>query len=86
MSIGERSACSISTFIKEFTVLFSDRPGTVRGSTCGIELSDDVPVRWPPYQCSPPRLITLRLHVNDLLKNDIIKPSTSNYATARPSW
>ncbi|KDR20445.1 hypothetical protein L798_05489 [Zootermopsis nevadensis] len=54
MPVSEKSVCSISTFIKEFPALFSDRPGTVRGRTCGIELSDDVPVR------SPPRLIALR--------------------------
>lgn len=81
MPVVERPACSISTFIKEFPVLFSDRPGTVRGRTCSIELVDNVPVRSPPYQCSPPRLIALRQHVNDLLNNDVIKPSTSNYAS-----
>ncbi|KDR16516.1 hypothetical protein L798_09951 [Zootermopsis nevadensis] len=46
--VSEKSACSTSTFIKEFPALFSDKSGASRGRICDTELSDDVPVRSPP--------------------------------------
>ena len=46
--------------VEGFPDLFADRLGTVKGRMCNIELTDNVSVRSPPYQCSPPKLQQLR--------------------------
>jgi hypothetical protein len=48
---------------------------------CQLDLTDDVPVRSRPYQCSPPRLQALREIVNDLLEKGVVKKSFSQYAS-----
>ena len=67
--------------VDEFPELFADRLGTVKGRMCHIELTDNLPVRSPPYQCSPPKLQQLREHVDLLLQKGVIRPSNSNYAS-----
>ena len=67
--------------VDEFPDLFADRLGTVKGRMCNIELTDNVSVRSPPYQCSPPKLQQLREHVDLLLQKGVIRPSNSNYAS-----
>jgi hypothetical protein len=45
---------------------------------CLLDLTDDIPVRSRPYQCSPPRLQEI---VQGLLKQGVIRKSCSHYAS-----
>jgi hypothetical protein len=65
----------------EFTGLFSEQLGNVKGAEYEIELLDQVPVQSPPYQCAPPKLKLLKEFVDDLLKKGVIRPSKSPYAS-----
>jgi hypothetical protein len=64
-----------------FPKLFSHQLGKVRRMVCQLDLTDDVPVRSRPYQCSPPGLRALREIVNDLLEKGAVKKSFSQYAS-----
>jgi transposase InsO family protein len=71
----------IDRLLRAFPALFSDRLGTVKGMTCHLDLTDNLPVRSRPYQCSPPRLNVLREIVQDLLDKGVIRKSYSQYAS-----
>jgi hypothetical protein len=47
---------------------------------CHLDLSDNIPVRLRPYQCSPPRLKLLWEIVQDLLDKGVFRKSYSQYA------
>lgn len=65
----------------EFWDVLTHTLGCVREEVCHIDLVDDVPVRSPPYQCTPPKLKALRGIIDDLLKQGVITPSRSAYAS-----
>jgi hypothetical protein len=71
----------VDQLVEKFPELFSDKLGTVKGMVCDIDLTDEVPVRSRPYQCSPPRLEALREIVQDLLQKGVVKKSFSQYAS-----
>jgi hypothetical protein len=75
------NAAEINEFMRSFPALFSDKLGTAKGTVCHLELTDNVPVRSRPYQCSPPRLKILRGIVQDLLDKGVIRKSSSQYAS-----
>ena len=52
----------------EFPSLFSTSLGTAHCAPYDIELTDDTPVRSPPYRCAPPRLRVFRQLVDELLE------------------
>jgi hypothetical protein len=85
--IGYTSSLSVSysrkldQLVLGFSKLFSDQLCTVKVMVCQLDLTDDVPVRSRPYQCSPPRLQALREIVNDLLEKGVVKKSFSQYAS-----
>lgn len=76
-----REARKLDQLVRGFPNLFSGRLGTVKGMVCELELVDDQPVRSRPYQCSPPRLKALRGIVDDLLREGVVRKSTSHYAS-----
>jgi hypothetical protein len=59
--------------------LFSNQLGTVKGMVYRLHLTDEVPVRSRPYQCSTPRLQALREIVQDLMEKGVIRKSFSLY-------
>jgi hypothetical protein len=65
--------------MNEYSELFSGQLGTVKGAEYEIELVDQVPVRSPPYHCSPPKLRLLKEFVEDLLQKGVVRPSKSPY-------
>jgi hypothetical protein len=71
----------IEQLVRDFPRMFSDQLGTVKGMVCHLDLTDDLPVRSRPYQCSPPRLKALREIVQDLLIKGVVKRSFSQYAS-----
>jgi hypothetical protein len=72
----------LDQLVSAFPNLFSDQLGTVKGMECQLDLTDDIPVRSRPYQCSPPRLQALREIMQGLLKQEVIRKSYSQYASA----
>jgi hypothetical protein len=74
MSLSEPS--KLDQLVLSFPKLFSDQLGSVKGMVCQLDLTDDLPVRSRPYQCSPPCEI-----VQDLLKKGVVKKSYSQYAS-----
>ena len=67
--------------LKEYSELFSGQLATVKGAEYEIELVDQLPVRSPPYHCVPPKLKLLKEFVEDLLQNEVVRPSKSPYAS-----
>jgi hypothetical protein len=71
----------IVELLQYFPGLFSDTLGTIKGMVCHLDLSDNIPVRLRPFQCSPPRLKLLREIVQDLLDKGVVRKSYSQDAS-----
>jgi hypothetical protein len=67
--------------LNEYTELFSEQLGTVKGAEYEIALVDQVTVRSPPYHCAPPKLRLLKEFLEDLLQKGVVQPSKSPYAS-----
>jgi hypothetical protein len=80
-SMSPSDSRKLDQLVRNFPKLFSDQLGTVKGMVCQLDLTDDVPVRSGPYQCSPPRLLALREIVQELLEKGVVKKSYSQYAS-----
>lgn len=61
--------------------LFSERLGVTSLLQYKILLSDDIPVRHAPYRLSPPKMNILRSKIDQMLRDGVIRPSTSPYAS-----
>jgi hypothetical protein len=68
-----------SCLFGEFRQVFSDEMGAAKCVPYEIELSDHIPVRSPPYRCTP--LSIFREMVDDLLKKGVVRPSKFPYAS-----
>jgi len=66
---------------EEYPLVFTSSVGTAKCTPYQIELSDDTPVRSPPYQCAPPKLQIFKGIVNELLEQGVVRPSKSEYAS-----
>ena len=66
---------------KEYPLVFTSSVGTAKCTPYEIELSDETPVRSPPYRCAPPKLQIFKGMVNELLEQGIVRPSKSQYAS-----
>jgi hypothetical protein len=80
-SINWPAGVRAQSIIEEFPALFSSDLGTADRAPYEIELSDSTPVRSPPYCCAPPKLETSRSLVNSLLRQGVVRPSKSPYAS-----
>lgn len=70
--------------LKEYTDRFSWDPsliGRTNVSELKIELTDSTPVHQPPYRVSHREREILRQQTEDMLKKDVIRPSSSAYAS-----
>jgi len=46
----------LEEMLDDYSELFSGQLATVKGAEYEIELTDEMPVRSPPFQCTPPKL------------------------------
>ena len=69
------------TLREEYPRLFTSSVGTATCTPYEIELSDNTPVRSPPYRCAPPKLQIFKKIVNELLEQGVVRPSKSQYAS-----
>jgi hypothetical protein len=67
--------------LNKYSELFSGQLRTVKGAEYEIELTDQVPVRSPPYHCASPKLKLLTEFVEDLLQKGVVRPSKSPYVS-----
>lgn len=65
----------------EFSEVLTDRLGEVKDAEYKIELTDNIPVKCPPYRLSPPRMKALRVAIREMLHDGVIRPSKSPYSS-----
>ena len=71
----------LSNLIDEFPMLFQTKLGKAKNSSCSIELTDNIPIRSPSFQFSPPKLQLLQKEIDKLLQQGVIRHSNSSYAS-----
>uniref|UniRef100_A0A1B6LZF3 RNA-directed DNA polymerase n=2 Tax=Graphocephala atropunctata TaxID=36148 RepID=A0A1B6LZF3_9HEMI len=71
----------VNKLLKDFPRVFSDKIGRALDFEIDLQVSDPDPVRLKPYPLPPPKLAELRKILDDLLEQDIIRPSMSNYSS-----
>ncbi|KFM71764.1 Retrovirus-related Pol polyprotein from transposon 297, partial [Stegodyphus mimosarum] len=74
----EKLQCVIS----QFSNLFSDVPGFTQVVNHNIETGDAQPVRQKPYRYDKVKEEIIECHIKDMLKNKIITPISSSYASS----
>jgi hypothetical protein len=71
---------SVSQLIHGFSLVTS-KLGLTTLLQYDIQSLDHSPVKSPPYRLMPPKMDILRHHVQDMLEQGIIRPSTSQYSS-----
>ena len=71
----------ILSVVKRFPTVFTSKMGLTNELEYDIVLEDHKPVRLPPYRLSPPRLKVMKQHIDKMLEDGVIRPSTSNYSS-----
>ncbi|XP_051793893.1 uncharacterized protein LOC127530652 [Acanthochromis polyacanthus] len=66
--------------LQENSAVCTDVLGCTEVLTHKIYLSHDLPIKQKPYRVSPAKLQVIKEHVDDMLKRNIIEPSSSPYA------
>ena len=79
LSSGQRAR--LESLIKQYPDVLSDRLGLTHLMEYKIQLTDNTPVRLPPYRLSPPEIQYLREHIKTSLRDGVIAPSLSNYSS-----
>jgi hypothetical protein len=67
--------------IDRYPDVLCDKLGLTHLLEYQIRLTDTKPVRLPPYRLAPPKMQYLRKHIQQLLDDGVIEPSTSPYAS-----
>ena len=71
----------IQKLIREFSTVLTPKLGLTHLIEYKINLSDNKVIRLHPYKLSPPKMEIMRNHVNKLLDQHVIEPSTSPYSS-----
>lgn len=74
-------AAEILAVLDRFPEVLTDKLGVTNRIQYEIKLTDEEPVRQAPYRLSPPKMKHLRKIVDDLLRQGVIRPSLSPYAS-----
>lgn len=80
-SISPEQRHKFEKLIDEYGDVITKRLGRTTMVEYEIEVTDDVPVRSRPYAYAPPKMELMRKHIKELLDQDVIRPSTSNYSS-----
>jgi hypothetical protein len=72
---------TLESLLVEYPTLFTSSVGTAKCAPYETELTDTNLVRSPPYRCAPPKLEIFRKMVDNLLKQGVVRPSKSPYAS-----
>ena len=70
----------VRDLLKEFEAVMKDLTGNTRLTEHRIETGSEKPVRLPPYRIPRAYRDAVQCELNEILLNDIIEPSTSEWA------
>lgn len=73
---------SVSQLISQFPDTITNKLGRTDLLQYHIKIKEQKIIRNRPYQYAPPKLQLMRQHIDDLLKKGVIRPSSSQYASA----
>lgn len=71
----------IRKLIEDYPSVFTNKIGTAVDFSVTLRLRDSEPVKQKCYPLSPPKHEIVKNIIDDLLKQDIIRPSLSSYAS-----
>lgn len=71
----------LSTLTAEYPDVISDTIGSAKVQPYEILLSDRSPVRKPPYQLAPDKMVIMRKVINGLLESKVIQKSVSSWSS-----
>ncbi|KAL5013063.1 hypothetical protein ScPMuIL_011614 [Solemya velum] len=71
----------IKRLIREFEPIFGDAPTVTNAAELDIDVGDAAPVKQHPYRMSPDKREVLRAEIEQLLRNNIIEESTSEWSS-----
>jgi hypothetical protein len=72
---------SLLQVINQFTDVLTPKLGLTTLLEYDIELLDSSPVKLAPYRLMPPNMKVLCQHIQRMLDQGIIRPSTSQYSS-----
>lgn len=79
--LSAERADRVRNILAKFPQVLTKKLGRTNLINYDIELSDLKPVRSPPYPLAPPKMEICRGLVQQLLDDDVVEPSISNYAS-----
>lgn len=79
--ISGEQRTQLESLIKEYGDVLSDKLGRTSLLEYDIQVLDKTPVRSAPYRLSPPKMKYLKGHIEELLREGVIEPSCSHYAS-----
>lgn len=71
----------VKILLSEYPKVITDRLGVTNQIEYEILLTDQIPVRKAPYRLSPPKMRVLRDKIEQMLRDGVIRYSTSPYAS-----
>ncbi|OOY33769.1 hypothetical protein BOV88_13515 [Solemya velum gill symbiont] len=71
----------IKRLIREFEPIFGDAPTVTNAAELDIDVGDAAPIKQHPYRMSPDKREVLRAEIEQLLRNNIIEESTSEWSS-----
>lgn len=79
--LSASQAAELLALLDQFGEVLTDKLGVTNRVEYEIKLTDEEPVRQAPYRLSPPKMKELRKVVDDLLRQGVVRPSLSPYAS-----
>lgn len=77
----EEQKTKLSLVINQYPDVLTKVLGKTDKGICHLQVKDDTPCRSGPYMLAPPKLALLRDHINKLLKEGVIIPTISDFAS-----
>uniref|UniRef100_A0A1B6H681 RNA-directed DNA polymerase n=1 Tax=Homalodisca liturata TaxID=320908 RepID=A0A1B6H681_9HEMI len=77
----QEASNEILKIIKEFPTVFTDKIGKTLDYEYKLKVKDHEPVKLRPYPLNPPKQLKIKKIIDELLEQDIIQPSVSQYSS-----
>ena len=71
----------LAPLIKEYSDLFPDVPGRVKGVYHDVDVGESSPIKQHPYRVGPVKAAAMDKEIQYMLDNDIIEPSNSPWSS-----
>lgn len=79
--LSDQQAEQLRQVLRQFPQLLCEELGVTTVLQYNIQLTDNIPVRQSPYRLSPPKMKILRSKIDAMIRQGVIRPSTSAYAS-----